>query len=57
MDDRTMYMCTEIIALMNLSGEKQSAPPRPPPPPHPPKKKKKKTEMFGHPLFSEKAPI
>ena len=41
MDDRTMYMCTEIIALMNLSGEKQSAP-LPPPPPPPPQKKKKK---------------
>ena len=37
-DDRTMYMCMEIIALINLlRGNK--APPSPPPPP-PPKKKR-----------------
>ena len=33
MDDRTMYMCMEIIALINLLRGKIVPPPPPPPPP------------------------
>ena len=44
MDDRTMCMCMEIIALINLLRGKIDPPPSPPPPP--PKKKKRYTCSF-----------
>ena len=69
MDDRTMYMCLEIIALIVLLRGKIA-----PPPPPPPQKKKKDTPAPSlvnafwilpysdtinarTPFFSEKTPI
>ena len=48
MDDRTMYMCTEIIALVNPFRVKTVHPPPPPPP----KKKKKKKKNNDTPAPS-----
>ena len=45
MDDRTMYMCMEIIALINLLRGKKS------PPPPPTKKKQKKNNDIPAPSF------
>ena len=49
MDDHTMYMCMEIIALINLLQGKIA--PRPLPPP--PKKKKKKKKRYTCSFFSK----
>ena len=60
MDDRTMYMCMEIIALINLLQGKIV---HTPPPPPPQKKKNDTPAPSGHYkcsdtlFFSEKTPI
>ena len=52
MDDRAMYMCTEIIALINpLQGKTVHPSPLTPPPP--PKKKKKKKQLYTCSFFSK----
>ena len=50
MDDRTMYMCMEIIALINLLQGKNSPPP---PPPQKKKKKKNNTKTYTCSFFSK----
>ena len=48
MDDRTMYMCTEIIALINpLRGKTVH-----PPPPPPQKKRKKNNDTLAPSLVN-----